>query len=433
MIERYTRPQMSKVWSQENKFQKMLDVEVAVCKVLAEEGLIPKKSFQEIKKNARFDVNKIKNIEKEIKHDIAAFVENVSSYVKTAGKYIHLGLTSSDVSDTALACQLNEATGILLEDLKKLQGSLKKQALKYKDTLMIGRTHGVHAEPTTFGLKMALFYEEANRNIRRLKEAQKVVSVGKVSGSVGTFAHLAPKIQDKVAKELSLEPATISTQVIQRDRYAELVSTIAIVGASIEKIATEIRNLQRTEVKEVEEYFSKGQKGSSSMPHKRNPVRSERLCGLARLLRGYSQSALENVALWHERDISHSSVERVILPDSTIVLDYMLAEAQDLIENLVVYSENMRKNIEQTHGLIFSQRIMLYLIEEKDLSREKAYSLVQKSAMKSFNKNRPYKKVLLENRELLKYVKPEEIEELFDYKYYLKDINTIFKKVSITK
>jgi adenylosuccinate lyase len=424
---------MSKVWSQENKFQKMLDVEVAVCKVLAEEGLIPKKSFQEIKKNARFDVNKIKNIEKEIKHDIAAFVENVSSYVKTAGKYIHLGLTSSDVSDTALACQLNEATGILLEDLKKLQGSLKKQALKYKDTLMIGRTHGVHAEPTTFGLKMALFYEEANRNIRRLKEAQKVVSVGKVSGSVGTFAHLAPKIQDKVAKELSLEPATISTQVIQRDRYAELVSTIAIVGASIEKIATEIRNLQRTEVKEVEEYFSKGQKGSSSMPHKRNPVRSERLCGLARLLRGYSQSALENVALWHERDISHSSVERVILPDSTIVLDYMLAEAQDLIENLVVYSENMRKNIEQTHGLIFSQRIMLYLIEEKDLSREKAYSLVQKSAMKSFNKNRPYKKVLLENRELLKYVKPEEIEELFDYKYYLKDINTIFKKVSITK
>lgn len=431
MIKRYAPEKISKIWQDEYKFKRMLDVEIAVCEVLAELKVIPKKDLQTIKKKAKFSVRKIKEIEKRTKHDVAAFVENVSSHLKDSGKYIHWGLTSSDVLDTVLALQLKEASNILVDDLKGLIKALKKKALRYKDTLCVGRTHGMHAEPTTFGLKMALFYDEAGRNLTRLMAAKKIVSVGKISGSVGTFSHLDPKIQDRVLKNLKLDSAFISTQVLQRDRHAQFVSTLALIGSSLEKIAQEIRNLQRTEVQEVEEYFSKGQKGSSSMPHKRNPVRSERVCGLARVLRGYAQSALENVALWHERDISHSSVERIILPDSTILLDYILGEMTDIIEHLVIYPDNMKENIEKSGGLIFSQRIMLYLIENKGLSREKAYSLVQKAALKAYNKNLPYKELLLKSKELSKYLKPKELDNFFDYKYYLRNVDKIFRRVGI--
>lgn len=424
---------MSRIWEDEHKFQKMLDVEIAVCEVLAELKVIPKEDLQTIKKKAKFSVREIKEIEKRTKHDVAAFVKNVSSYLKDSGKYIHWGLTSSDVLDTALALQLKEASSILVDDLKGLIKALKKKALRYKDTLCVGRTHGMHAEPTAFGLKMALFYDEAGRNLTRLMAAKKIVSVGKISGSVGTFSHLDPKIQDRVLKNLKLGSAFISTQVLQRDRHAQFVSTLALIGSSLEKIAQEIRNLQRTEVQEVEEYFSKGQKGSSSMPHKRNPVRSERICGLARVLRGYAQSALENVSLWHERDISHSSVERIILPDSTMLLDYMLAEVTDIIEHLVVYPDNMKENIEKSGGLIFSQRIMLYLIENKGLSREEAYSLVQKAAIKAYNKNLPYKELLLKSEKLSKYLKPKELDKFFDYKYYLRNVDKIFKRVGLKR
>lgn len=431
MIKRYSKDKMSKIWQDEYKFQKMLDVEIATCEVLSEVKIISAKDLKLIKKKAKFDVKTIKQIEKQTKHDVAAFVKNVSSYVGEAGKYIHWGLTSSDVGDTTSALQLKEASDILIDDLEELIKVLKQKALKYKKTLCVGRTHGVHAEPTTFGLKMALFYDEANRNLKRLEDAKKIISVGKISGSVGTHSHLEPKVQDKILKKLRLESSLISTQILQRDRHAQFVLTLALIGASLEKVALEVRNLQRTEVLEVEEYFSKGQKGSSSMPHKRNPVRCERVCGLARVLRGYSQSALEDVALWHERDISHSSVERIILPDGTILLDYMLAEITDIIKNLMVYPKNMLKNLQISQGLIFSQRIMLYLIEDKGLSRQKAYDIIQKSALKSQDKKVPFKDILLVNKDFLKYVSPREIKKFFDYNYYLRNVDKIFKRVGI--
>ena len=431
MIERYSRKQMQDVWSEDNKLQKMLDVELAVCEVLSKKGIVPKSDFKVIKKKARFNAAKIKELEKITKHDVAAFVNNVSSYVGKKGKYIHWGLTSTDVVDTGQAMQLKEACDILIDDLKALMKVLRKKALRYKDTVCAGRTHGIHAEPTTFGLKMALFYEEAKRNIKRLNDAKEIIGVGKISGSVGTFSHLDPDIQDKSLKILGLKPALISTQVLQRDRHAQLIATIAIVGASLEKIALEVRNLQRTDVLEVEEYFSKGQKGSSSMPHKRNPVRSERVCGLARVLRGYVQPALDNVALWHERDISHSSAERVILPDATMLLDYILGEMTYIVDNLVVYPKKMIFNLEKVQGLVFSQRIMLYLIQEKDLTRKTAYELIQKSALYAWEKQVPFKEVLLSDRKFLSYVKPKDIEKFFDYKHYLRNINKIYKRVGL--
>jgi adenylosuccinate lyase len=433
MIERYTQEKMGRIWDDEYKFQKMLDVELAVCQTLSELKIIPQKDLNKIKKKARFNVAEIKKIEKQTRHDVAAFVKNVSSYVEEAGKYIHWGLTSSDVVDTAGALQLREASDVLIGDLKNLIKALKKKALKYKNTLCVGRTHGIHAEPTTFGLKMALFYEEAKRNLIRLEAAREIISVGKISGSVGTFSHLPPEVQNKTLKKLKLKPASISTQILQRDRHAQFVTTLALIGSSLEKIAYEIRSLQRTEIREAEEFFSRGQKGSSSMPHKRNPVRSERICGLARILRGYAQVSLENIALWHERDISHSSAERIILPDSAILLDYMLDEISDIIEHLVIYPEKMKKNLELSKGLIFSQRIMLYLIEEKGLTREEAYSLIQKSALESFNKDIPFKETLAKNKELFKLIKPEELDRFFDYKYYLRNVNKIFTNIGVKK
>jgi len=431
MIERYSLKQMQDVWSEDNKLQKMLDVELAVCEVLSQKGIVPKSDFKVIKKKARFNAVKIKELEKITKHDVAAFVNNVSSYVGKKGKYIHWGLTSTDVVDTGQAMQLKEACDILVDDLKALMKVLRKKALRYKDTVCAGRTHGIHAEPTTFGFKMALFYEEAKRNLKRLNDAKEIIGVGKISGSVGTFSHLDPDVQDKSLKILGLKPALISTQVLQRDRHAQLITTIAIVGASLEKIALEIRNLQRTDVLEVEEYFSKGQKGSSSMPHKRNPVRSERVCGLARVLKGYVQPALDNVALWHERDISHSSAERVILPDATMLLDYILGEMTYIVDNLVVYPKKMIFNLEKVQGLVFSQRIMLYLIQEKDLTRKTAYELIQKSALYAWEKQVPFKEVLLSDKRFLSYVKPKDVEKFFDYKYYLRNINKIYKRVGI--
>jgi adenylosuccinate lyase len=424
---------MQDIWCENNKLQKMLDVELAVCQVLSQKGVIPKSDFKVIKKKARFNADKIKELEKITKHDVAAFVNNVSSYVGKKGKYIHWGLTSTDVVDTGQAIQLKEACDILIEDIKALMKVLKKKALRYKNTVCAGRTHGIHAEPTTFGLKMALFYEEAKRNFKRLNDAKDIIGVGKISGSVGTFSHLDPDIQDKALKLLKLKPALISTQVLQRDRHAQLISTIAIVGASLEKIALEIRNLQRTDVLEVEEYFSKGQKGSSSMPHKRNPVRSERVCGLSRVLKGYVQTALDNVALWHERDISHSSAERVILPDATILLDYILGEMTYIVDNLVVYPKKMISNLEKVQGLVFSQRIMLYLIQEKGLTRKTAYELIQKSALYAWEKQVPFKKVLLSDKKFLGYVKAKDIEKFFDYKYYLRNVSKIYKRVGLTK
>lgn len=433
MIKRYTQDKIGKIWDDKYRFQKMLDVEIAVCEVLSNLKIIPKKDLSSIKKKAKFSIKKIKQIERRTKHDLAAFVENVASSCGSSGKYIHLGITSSDVLDTALGLQLKETSSILINDLKSLTKVLKKKAIKYKDTICVGRTHGIHAEPTTFGLKMALFYDEANRNLKRLQDAKAIISVGKISGSVGTFSHLDPKVQDKVLKKLKLNSASISTQVLQRDRHAQFVSTLALVGASLEKIAKEIRNLQRTEVAEVEEYFSRGQKGSSSMPHKRNPVRSERICGLARVLRGYAQSSLENVSLWHERDISHSCVERIILPDSTILLDFMLNEVTDLIEHLVVYPENMKKNLKQTKDLIFSQRIMLYLIQDKGLSREKAYNIVQRPAHHAFNKGTSYRQELLKNKELQNYINSSNLDKFFNYNYYLRNVGKIFRRVGLKK
>ena len=433
MIKRYSRKQMSDIWDEKNKFQSMLDVELAVCQALSDLKIIPKKDYQNIKKKIKFSLPQIKKIEKKTKHDVAAFVKNISGYVGKSGKYVHWGLTSTDVVDTAQALQLKAACDILIADIKQLMKVLAGKAKKYKNTVCVGRTHGVNAEPTTFGLKMALYYEEAKRNLRRLEQARETVSVGKISGSVGTFSHLDPKVQDKVLKTLGLKPAAISTQTLQRDRHAELISTIAIVGASLEKIALEVRNLQRTEVLEVEEYFSKGQKGSSSMPHKRNPVRSERVCGLSRVLKGYAAAALDNIALWHERDISHSSAERIILPDSTILLDYMLSEITYIIDNLIIYPAKMKENLSQTKGLIYSQRIMLYLIEEKGLSREEAYSMVQSSSLKAWEKKEDFKEELLKNKKLLSHIKPAELNKFFDYKYYLRNVNKIFKRVGLSK
>ncbi|MEA2014573.1 MAG: adenylosuccinate lyase [Thermodesulfobacteriota bacterium] len=428
MIPRYSRDRMTYIWSPENRFQKWLDIEILACEALADRGKIPVESLENIKRKAGFDVRRIDEIEETVKHDVIAFLASVSERVGKDARYIHMGLTSSDILDTSLAVLLKEAAGLLVEDLDALLIVLKDRAFEYKDTIMIGRSHGVHAEPITFGLKMALWYAEMKRNRIRLISAKKTISCGKIAGAVGTFSFIDPGIEEYVCANLGLKPAPISTQIVQRDRHAEYFSTLAIIASSIEKFSTEIRHLQRTEVREAEEFFSPGQKGSSAMPHKRNPVLSENLSGLARLMRSYALAAMEDVALWHERDISHSSVERVIAPDATILLDFMLSRFTGLAKNLLVYPERMIANLDMTRGLVFSQMVLLKFIE-KGMSREDSYAIVQKSAMKSWSKNLDFKQLLLEDEQVMSYLSGEEIENVFRLENFLGQIDFIFDRV----
>lgn len=428
MIERYTLPEMGKIWQEEFKYKTWLKIEILACEARSELGEIPKKDVEIIKQKANFDVKKILEIEKTTKHDVIAFLTNVAEFVGPEARHIHYGMTSSDILDTTLSYQMKSAGELILKRLSELKDSLKQRALEQKNTLCVGRSHGIHAEPTTMGLKFALWFEETKRNISRLQNSIKNISVGQISGAVGTFEHLSPKVEEYVCKKMDLSPAPVSTQVIQRDRHADFLTTLAVIGATLEKIAIEIRHLQRTEVLEAEEFFSAGQKGSSAMPHKRNPVVSERITGLARILRSNSIAALENVALWHERDISHSSVERIIIPDSCIALDYMLDLMNNLIKNLLIYPENMLKNLNITRGLIFSQTILLKLVS-KGLSREDSYKLVQSNAMNVWaDQNKNLKDELLKSDEVLKYLSKQEIEEVFDTKKVLKNIDYIFSR-----
>ena len=428
MIERYTRPEMGKLWELENKYQKWLDVEIAACEAWAEIGEIPWDAVKLIKEKARFDIQQIDEIEKVVRHDVIAFLTSVAKSLGPESRFIHKGLTSSDILDTALALLMREASGILLNDIKALMDVLKKQAYQYKDTPMIGRSHGIHAEPMTFGLKFALWFEDMKRNLIRMKQAKEIISIGKLSGAVGTFSNIPPVIEEKVCRKLGLKPEPVATQIVQRDRHAEYLTTLALIAASVEKIAVEIRHLQRSEVLEAEEPFRKGQKGSSAMPHKRNPIGCENLSGLARLVRSNSLAALENIALWHERDISHSSVERVIIPDSSILVDYMLNRLKRILEGLHVYPKRMKENMARSYGLFNSQRVMLALVD-KGLSRERAYEIVQNNAMKSWRTGSQFRKLLSQDREVRKYLKAKEIENIFDLKYYLKNVDYIFKRV----
>ncbi len=431
MIERYTMPEMRQIWSEDNKFRKWLEVEIYACEALAELGQIPPEALAQIKEKADFDVRRIAEIEAVTNHDVIAFVTNVGEYVGEAARYIHLGLTSSDVLDTALSALMKEAGEHLVTRLKQLREALLEKAVEHRHTVMIGRTHGIHAEPITFGLKMLLWVDETERSIRRMEQAVETVSVGKISGAVGTYANVDPRVEAHVCARLGLKPARVSTQVLQRDRHAEYLTTIAVIGSSLDKFATELRSLQRTDILEVEEPFRKGQKGSSAMPHKRNPITGERISGMARLLRGNALAAMENVALWNERDISHSSVERVIVPDSTIILDYMLVKLVDVITNLQVYPENMMRNVERTHGLIFSQRVLLALVEEKGFSREQAYELVQRNAMQSWRTGENFRDLLLKDGDVTAQISEEEVDELFDFSYHLKHVDEIYKRFGL--
>lgn len=430
MIERYTRPEMAKIWTDENRFRKMLDVEIYACEAFAELGIIPRKALDVIKAKAAFDVKRIAEIEEKTNHDVVAFIKNISENIGEDAKYLHFGLTSSDILDTALSAQMVEAIDILLRDMEALKAALKAKAIKYKKTPMMGRSHGVHAEPTSFGLKMALFYREVERNIERMKAARKDIAVGKISGAVGTFANVDPAVEEYVCKKMGLEPARVSSQVIQRDRHAYYLSVIAIVGATLEKIAIEIRGLQRTEIGEAQEYFATGQAGSSAMPHKQNPIISERIAGLARLLRSNAMAAIENVALWHERDISHSSVERVIVPDSTILLDYMLDKATKLIDKLVVNEKRMLENIGITKGLIYSQHLLLEFIK-KGVTRVEAYDIVQQLSLKAIAEAKEFSDVVGASEQVKKYLKPEEIKDVFSLEYHLKRVDEVFGKIGL--
>ena len=430
MIARYSLPRMSAIWQDEFKFKVMLEIELLTLEALAKERIIPKDVPRRVKSRARFNISKIQRIEEKTQHDVVAFVNCVAQNIGSDAKYLHLGLTSSDLLDTTLGLQLKASSDILIEDLGRLQAALARQARKYKDMVCIGRTHGVHAEPTTLGLKLCLWYDEARRNMARLRHAKEAVSLGKVSGAVGTYANISPAVEDYVCRRLGLKAANISTQVIQRDVYAQYMATLAVIGASLEKIATEIRHLQRTEVREAEEPFGKGQKGSSAMPHKRNPVICERICGLARILRGNAVVAMENVTLWHERDISHSSAERIIMPDSTLALDYMLHKCTEVIAGLLVYPDAMLENLVKTHGLIFSQRVLLELMN-KGLSRQKAYDLVQRCAMKTWREGSDFKENLHSDRLVGRYLTQKELDKIFDLDYYLRHVDKIFKRVGL--
>ncbi|MCJ7656133.1 MAG: adenylosuccinate lyase [Dehalococcoidia bacterium] len=430
MIERYSRPKMKKIWSEESKFDKWLQVEIAVCEAWAEIGAIPKEAVPKIKK-ARFSLERIAEILKVTHHDVTAFLQAVSESLGEESRFIHLGLTSSDVIDTALSLQLKEASRLLAKDVAELTTVLEDKAIEHKHTIMIGRTHGVHAEPITFGLKLALWAQEMKRNAARLAEAEKAISVGKISGAVGTYATVPPEVEEKACARLGLAPAPISSQIIQRDRHAQFITTLAITASSLEKFATEIRGLQRTEVLEAEEPFAAGQTGSSAMPHKRNPELCERICGLARLVRGYALTSMENIALWHERDISHSSTERIIFPDACLVLDYILSIFTAIMKGLKVYPENMRRNLELTQGLVFSQRVLISLID-KGLSRQEAYELVQRNAMKAWRQRTSFLDLLMADTEVTAHLSERELKSLFDYNYFIKHVDKIFQRLGLT-
>ena len=430
MIKRYTRKEMGELWSLQNEFQVMLDVEIAACEAMAEIGEIPAEAVKNIKEKAAFTVERIAEIEKETNHDIISFVTAVQENVGEGGQYIHKGLTSSDVKDTALAVMMKRSAEIILDDLKRLSEVLLRRAKEHKYTPCIGRTHGIHAEPMTLGLKFILWYDENERNIRRVEEAKKQVSVGKLSGAVGTYSNIDPRIEEIVCKKLGIEADKVSTQIIQRDRHAQYLTTLAIVASSLEKFATEIRNLQRTDIREAEEYFSEKQKGSSAMPHKRNPITCERISGLARIVRGNALASMEDITLWHERDISHSSVERVILPDSTIAVDYAINKFIDIVDKLLIYPEAMKANIEKTGGLIFSQRILISLVN-KGIDRDNAYRWVQRNAMKRWLNNEDFKENVHKDEDITKYLSSQEIDDCFDYVYYLRNIDVIMKRFGI--
>lgn len=419
---------MVAIWTSKNRFQKWLDIELAVCRALADQGKIPRGSLQTIMEKAAFDQDRIEEIERTVKHDVIAFLTSVSEKVGPDARYIHMGLTSSDILDTSLALLLKEAVERLIDDVDGLLAVLKEKAVEYRLTPMIGRSHGIHAEPITFGLKMALWYQEMRRNRDRLVEARETIGFGKISGAVGTFSFIDPSVEEYVCGELGLKPCPVSTQIVQRDRHAMFFATLAVVASSIEKFSTEIRHLQRTEVREAEEYFSPGQKGSSAMPHKRNPVLTENLSGLARLMRSYALAALEDNALWHERDISHSSVERVIGPDATILLDFMLHRFTSVVRDLMVYPEKMLNNLHLTKGLVFSQMVLLKLVE-KGISREKAYEMVQRNAMQSWSTGREFKQILQEDKEIMAHVSADDLDKTFDINNFLNHIDYIFGRV----
>ena len=434
MIPRYSRPKMAAIWEPANRFSLWLKIEILACEAWAELGVVPKDAVAEIKAKATFDmaalVPRIDEIERRTKHDVVAFTEAVAEQIGPASRYIHLGLTSSDILDTCLACQMQQAADLLLEDVAALEAVVAKLAMKHKRTVMIGRTHGIHAEPTTFGLKLAMWLMEVRRAGERLTRAREVAGFGKLSGAVGTFANVPPQVEEYVCAKLGLKPEPVSTQIIQRDRHAEYLAALGIVGCSLDKFATEIRHLQRTEVREAEEPFSEGQKGSSAMPHKRNPVSCEQISGLARLLRSNVQAGMENVALWHERDISHSSAERVILPDGTILLDYLLVKFRDIVQGMRVYPEQMRQNLNATHGVIFSQQALLAL-SKAGATREAAYAMVQRNAMRAWETGEEFRALLLADADVRAVLSPAEIESCFDLEYHLRHVDAVFRRVGL--
>jgi len=430
MIERYSRPEMARIWSQETKYDNWLRVELAVCEVYGRRGVIPGDALNRIKAKARVDPHRINEIEATTRHDVIAFLTNLEEAIGADSRFVHIGMTSSDVLDTALALQLQQACEILLAGLERFRGAVRALALAHRHTLCVGRSHGIHAEPMTFGLKAALWYAEAGRNLERLRRARETVRVGKISGAVGTFAHIEPDVEEEACHLLGLEPAPVSSQIVQRDRHAELMTTLAIIAASLEKVAVEIRALQRTEILEVEEPFAEGQKGSSAMPHKRNPVGSENVTGLARLVRSNAGAALENVALWHERDISHSSVERVILPDSTILLDYMLHRMSEILEGLRVYPERMRENMERSFGLMYSQRVLLRLTET-GLPRQRAYEIVQRNAMRAWSDRTSFRDLLAADPEVTARLASAALAECFDPAWYLRNVDAIYRRLNL--
>lgn len=430
MIPRYTRPEMGEIWEDENKYKIWLEIEVLACEAQAELGEIPAEAAGIIRSKAQCDVSRILQIEEVTKHDIIAFLTNVEEYVGEASRWIHFGMTSNDVLDTCMGVQIKQAGEIILKDIEKLESVLARRAKEFKYTPCVGRSHGIHAEPTTFGLKFALYLDECRRAKARFQAALNEAAVGKINGAVGTFEHISPKVEEYVCEKLGITPASITTQVVSRDRHAAFIGAIAMIGSLLEKIATEIRHLQRTEVLEAEEYFSKGQKGSSAMPHKRNPIASENICGQARLLRSNLIAAIENNALWHERDISHSSVERVIFPDSTIICDYILNRMTNVLDNLLVYPVNMMKNLELTHGLVYSQKVLLFLAK-KGLRRQQAYEIVQSSAMKTWQERTPFLDNLLSNEELIKHVDEAELRSLFGFEEIFESVDYIFKRLGL--
>ena len=430
MIERYTRPEMGAIWTEENRFKAWLEVEILACEAWAELGVIPKEDVKLLRENASFDIERIAEIEVETRHDVVAFTRAVSETLGEERKWVHYGLTSTDVVDTANSYLLKQANDILQADLERFIEILKDKAIEHKYTVMMGRTHGVHAEPTTFGLKMALWYEEMKRNLERFKAARETVEYGKISGAVGTYANIDPFVEKYVCEKLGTKPAPISTQTLQRDRHAHYMSTLALVATSIEKFAVEVRGLQKSETREVEEAFAKGQKGSSAMPHKRNPIGSENMTGLARVIRGYMMTAYENVPLWHERDISHSSAERIIMPDATIALNYMLNRFGNIVKNLTVFPENMKRNMDRTLGLIYSQRVLLTLID-KGLVREEAYDTVQPKAMQAWEEQVPFRTLIEGDEKITNLLSAEEIADCFDYTYHLKNVDAIFQRVGL--